>query len=108
NDELLLANYRKWLWAVLAVAVFICPLVGYRFARRGIRPVQEIAETARHTGSATLDARIDPDGYPVELAALADTFNAMLDRLEDSFRRLSQFCADLAPHLLTPISNIRG
>jgi two-component system heavy metal sensor histidine kinase CusS len=108
NDKKLLANYRQWLWAVLGVAVVVCPLAGYRFARRGIRPVQEIAETARRTGSATLDARIDPSGYPVELASLALTFNAMLDRLEDSFRRLSQFSADIAHELRTPISNVRG
>jgi two-component system heavy metal sensor histidine kinase CusS len=57
---------------------------------------------------ATLDARIQHAGYPVELAALAKTFNAMLDRLEDSFRRLSQFSADIAHELRTPINNIRG
>jgi two-component system heavy metal sensor histidine kinase CusS len=108
NDELLLAKYREWLWAVLAVCVVVCPLVGYRIARRGIRPIQEIAQTARRTGSATLDARIESAGYPVELAALADTFNKMLDRLEDSFRRLSQFSADLAHELRTPINNMRG
>ncbi len=108
DNELLLANYRSWLWAVLALAVIVSPLVGYRIARRGIRPVQDITETARRTGSATLDARIEPAGYPVELAALADTFNAMLDRLEDSFRRLSQFSADLAHELRTPINNMRG
>src|SRR5882672_2347090 len=107
NDELLLANYREWLWAVLALAVIVCPLVGYRIARRGIRPVQDITETARRTGSATLDARIEPAGYPVELAALAYTFNAMLDRLEDAFSRLSQFSADLAHELRTPINNMR-
>jgi len=107
-DELLLADYRKWLWGVLALAVVLCPLVGYRIARRGMRPLQEIAETARRTGSATLDARIEPEGYPVELAALAETFNAMLGRLEDSFRRLTQFSADIAHELRTPINNLRG
>lgn len=108
NDELLLANYRQWLWGVLGVAVFLCPLVGYRIANRGMRPVREITETARRTGSATLDARIESDGYPVELAALAETFNAMLSRLDDSFRRLTQFSADIAHELRTPINNMRG
>jgi two-component system, OmpR family, heavy metal sensor histidine kinase CusS len=108
NDELLLAKYREWLWTVLGVSVLLCPLVGYRIARRGIQPVQEITATAQRTGLTTLDARIEPAGYPVELAALADTFNAMLDRLQDSFRRLSQFSADLAHELRTPINNMRG
>ena len=108
NDELLLANYRQWLWGVLMLAVIFCPLVGYRIARRGMRPLQEITDTARRTGSATLDARIESEGYPVELAALAETFNAMLGRLDDSFRRLSQFSADIAHELRTPINNLRG
>jgi two-component system heavy metal sensor histidine kinase CusS len=108
NDELLLAKYREWLWTVLGISVLFCPLVGYRIARRGIQPLQEITATAKHTGLATLDARIESAGYPVELAALADTFNAMLDRLQDSFRRLSQFSADLAHELRTPINNMRG
>jgi two-component system heavy metal sensor histidine kinase CusS len=108
NDALLLANYRLWMGVVVLVATVICPLAGYRIAQRGIDPVREITETARKTGSSTLDARIDSDGYPVELAALADTLNAMLDRLADSFHRLSQFSADIAHELRTPINNMRG
>src|SRR5262249_50613830 len=96
HDSLLLAGYKRWMGEVLLLATIVCPLVGYRIAKRGIRPVQEITETARRTGSATLNARIDPAGYPVELAALAETLNAMLDRLADSFRRLNQFSADIA------------
>ena len=72
--------------------------------------MQRIGETA-HRGrisSQTLNERIDPAGYPVELATLAQVFNAMLDRLEDSFARLSQFSADLAHELRTPVNNIRG
>lgn len=108
HSELLLAKSRQGLRIMLAIAIIACPLVAYRIARRGLQPLHEISETARRTGSATLHARIEPAGYPVELADLADTFNAMLDRLEDSFRRLSQWSADIAHELRTPIHNIRG
>ncbi|MGH9344399.1 MAG: heavy metal sensor histidine kinase [Terriglobia bacterium] len=108
KDEKLLERYRHWLWLIWAAMLVLCPLVGYRIARRGIRPVERIAETARRIGSSTLSERIQPAGYPVELAALAETFNAMLDRLEDSFARLSDFSADLAHELRTPVNNIRG
>ncbi len=108
QDAKLLSHYRHWLWSILAVAFVLCPFVGYRIARRGIRPVERIAETARRISSSTLSERIHPAGYPVELAALADTFNAMLDRLEDSFARLSDFSADIAHELRTPVNNIRG
>jgi two-component system heavy metal sensor histidine kinase CusS len=105
---LLLANYRRGSLIMLAITVVVCPLIAYLVARRGLRPVREISETARHIGSATLSARIESAGYPIELAALADTFNAMLDRLDDSFRRISQFSADIAHELRTPIHNLRG
>src|SRR5262249_19572900 len=45
NDERLLADYRQWLWGVLAVAVISCPLIGYRIAHRGMRPLREITDT---------------------------------------------------------------
>ncbi len=108
RDEALLGAYREWLWLVLGAAVVICPLIAYRIATQGIRPVQEITKTAERTGSQNLKTRIDPAGYPVELAALAQKFNAMLDRLEEAFGRLSRFSADIAHELRTPVNNIRG
>lgn len=108
QQEDLLARYRTWLWAILAFALIICPLIGYQIARHGIHYVREVAETAQRIGSATLDERIQPDGYPVELADLARTFNGMLDRLEESFGRLTRFSADIAHELRTPVNNIRG
>jgi len=87
-------------------AVF--PLIGYRIARHGIRPVEEMAATAGHISSTNLHERILPEGYPFELASLAGTFNKMLDRLEASFERISRFSTDIAHDLRTPVNNIRG
>lgn len=108
QKEALLARYRRWFWAILATSLTIFPLVGYRIARQGIRPVEEIATTARHISSTNLHERIHPEGYPFELASLAGTFNQMLDRLEESFERISRFSADIAHDLRTPVNNIRG
>jgi hypothetical protein len=63
---------------------------------------------ARHVSSSTLNERIQAQGYPSEVAALAETFNGMLERLEESFARLSRFSADIAHELRTPVNNIRG
>jgi two-component system heavy metal sensor histidine kinase CusS len=84
------------------------PLVGYRIARHGIRPVEEIAATARRITSMNLRERIESESYPLELASLAGTFNEMLERLEESFDRISRFSADIAHDLRTPVNNIRG
>jgi two-component system heavy metal sensor histidine kinase CusS len=103
-----LARYRFWFWAVLLATFAIFPLVGYQIARHGIRPVQEIARTARRITSTNLRERIRAEGYPFELASLAKTFNQMLDGLEESFERISRFSADIAHDLRTPVNNIRG
>ncbi len=108
QKEALLARFRFWFWAVLLATFIIFPLVGYQVARHGIRPVEEMATTARHISSTNLRERILPAGYPSELASLAGTFNEMLDRLEESFERISRFSADIAHDLRTPVNNIRG
>ena len=108
QQELLLARYRYRFWLVLLGTLAIFPLVGYQIARRGIRPLREMARTTRHISSTNLRERIQPEGYPSELASLAATFNKMLDGLEESFERISRFSADIAHDLRTPVNNIRG
>ncbi|MGO8814598.1 MAG: heavy metal sensor histidine kinase [Terriglobia bacterium] len=108
QKEKSLARYRFWFWVILLATFAIFPLVGYQIARQGIRPVQEMATTARHISSTNLRERILPEGYPFELASLANTFNQMLDGLEESFERISRFSADIAHDLRTPVNNIRG
>jgi two-component system, OmpR family, heavy metal sensor histidine kinase CusS len=108
QEEELLARYRLWFWGILLATSVLFPLVGYQIARHGIRPVEEIAATARRITSTNLRERIGAEGYPSELASLAGTFNEMLDRLEESFERISRFTADIAHDLRTPVNNIRG
>jgi len=108
QEESLLARYRQRFWVILLATLAIFPLIGYQIARRSIRPVREVATTARHISSTNLHERIHSEGYPSELASLADTFNTMLDGLEESFNRISRFSADIAHDLRTPVNNIRG
>lgn len=108
QQEKFLRRYRLWFFSILLGTFVALPLIGYQIARRGIRPVEDMAATARRISSTNLRERILPDGYPFELASLAGTFNQMLDRLEDSFERISRFSADIAHDLRTPVNNIRG
>jgi two-component system, OmpR family, heavy metal sensor histidine kinase CusS len=108
REENLLSGFRLLLWPVLAISLVVCALAGHHVARRGIRPLEEITDTARRMRPTTLHERIGTAGLPAEIAALAVTFNGMLDRLEDAFGRLSRFSADIAHELRTPLNNLRG
>jgi len=107
-DEKILKRFRKRLFIALGFSLFACALVGWWMAHRGIRPVKKIAETTARISSSTLYERLDRSGLPSELSDLAATFNGMLDRLEDSFDRLSRFSSDIAHELRTPLQNLRG
>lgn len=104
----LLASYRRYLFSVLAVALVLCSVIGHQIARRGIQPVRDITDTARRIRAANLSERLTAEGLPDELLALAETFNQMLERLEQSFTRISRFSADIAHELRTPLNNLLG
>src|SRR5262249_35309447 len=86
----------------------VCAVVGYLIAHRGMRPIHGITETARRIRPTNLGERINPDGLPAEMLTLAATFNQMLDRLEQSFARLSRSSADVALELRAPVYSLRG
>jgi len=108
REEALLANYRWKLTLVLLLGTLLSGVVGMVIARRGMRPIERIAKAAQQITATQLHQRIGRERWPQELAALATAFDEMLNRLEDSFRRLTQFSADLAHELRTPINNLVG
>ena len=76
--------------------------------RRGLAPVRRLAAAEARISAGRLDERIDLDDVPSELRGLVEGYNAMLDRLQDSFRRLSDFSSDLAHELRVPINSLIG
>jgi two-component system heavy metal sensor histidine kinase CusS len=108
HDEALLADYRRTLMLVLVVGIVCSAGVGVAITRKGLRPLSAITTAAQRITATYLHERIAPAGWPQELTALATAFDGMLDRLEAAFTRLSQFSADLAHELRTPINNLMG
>jgi two-component system heavy metal sensor histidine kinase CusS len=108
DAQRLLTHYRERLLSVLILSLVLCSVVGFTIARNGMRPVERIIKTVRTVRSSTLHERLDVVGLPSELQSLAQTFNDMLDRLEDSFVQISQFSADVAHELRTPVNNLGG
>jgi len=76
--------------------------------RRGLRPLRTVAEHAALVKPGALAHRLDIAGAPSELRPLVDAFNAMLQRLQDGYARLSGFSADLAHEFRTPVTNMIG
>ena len=108
EEDKLLAEFRGRILPLLAISLLLCVAVGYEIARRGLKPVARISETAGRIRSTTLGQRLPAGEFSAELDALARTFNDMLDRLQESFERISRFSADIAHELRTPLANLRG
>jgi len=108
SDEKVEREFGILLVAALAGGIVASTVVAVTVTKRGLRPLREMTHSVERVKSTHLDARIAPAGWPRELQPLAVAFDAMLARLEDSFTRLSQFSADLAHELRTPIANILG
>ncbi|MBI3444016.1 MAG: heavy metal sensor histidine kinase [Magnetospirillum sp.] len=104
NEFRIMAPWGGRLTLATVLALILSGYAGFRIARHGIRPLQELAETVHAIGSSTLERRIDPARQPIELQPLCRTFNSMLDRLQQSFDQVSQFTDDIAHELRTPLS----
>jgi len=104
----LIAGYQRYSLIALALGTLLCALLGILGTRRGLRPLREMAATAEQITASRLDERLDPARCPPELTGLAQAFNRMLGRLQESFARLSGVSADLAHELRTPIHALMG
>lgn len=104
----LLDSYRDTLAFAGSVGTLVVLLGSYAWIRLALRPLRQIAEQAREVTAYRLDQPIRVKHVPGELATLVASLNAMLERLHAGFQRLSQFTADLAHDMRTPLSNIRG
>lgn len=98
--------FRRTLWLFVAFAAALTGLLGWVAVRRGLAPLQAIRRQADHVTANRLNARLSVASMPTELGPLAETLNAMLTRLEESFSRLSDFSSDLAHEFRTPVSNL--
>ncbi|MEY2485886.1 MAG: two-component system, OmpR family, heavy metal sensor histidine kinase CusS [Verrucomicrobiota bacterium] len=101
-------KFGALLGLVLASGIVASALVAITLTERGLRPLTDMTDAVQRVGPTHLDERVAPAGWPRELQPLALAFDEMLDRLENSFQRLSRFSADLAHELRTPVANLLG
>lgn len=91
-----------------AAGLVLAAAVGYFFVRRGLQPLQRVGEVAADIEANDLTRRIGMSRQTVEVQTLADTFDAMLERLEDSFEQQRIFVLDVSHELRTPLTALRG
>ena len=108
-----IASLRQVLLAASVLGLVLAIVGGWVLAGRALRPVDRVtaaaAAIAAGDGTATsLSARLPVPPTNDELARLSETFNAMLDRLQASFRSQERFVGDASHELRTPLTAIRG
>jgi two-component system heavy metal sensor histidine kinase CusS len=102
---------QAFLTALVALglgAVLVVALAGYWIARLGLQPLKQLSKEAQALRPKTLSQRLQTTPLPVELSALAEAFNGALSRLEEAYRQLESFNADVAHELRTPLANLIG
>jgi len=110
-----LADFDETMKKLLIIMIISIPtsisvtiIVGYFMAKKSLKPVDQIRKAAVKISSSNLDERIDIKGRKDELGRLAETFNAMIARLKDSFQRINQFSIDVSHELKTPLTILKG
>jgi two-component system heavy metal sensor histidine kinase CusS len=97
---------QQWFWLGLLISAILSAGLGWLVASNGLRPLRQVTRLATAISAQSLTQRIGLAPIPHELQQLVSSFNAMLARLEDAFVRLSNFSADIAHELRTPLSNL--
>lgn len=104
----ILGNFRENLLTAIPIVLVLGATGGWFLARRSLSPIAHITETVRRITASNLGERVRSRGTGDELDHLIAILNEMISRLEDSFKRISQFTADASHELRTPISSMRG
>ncbi|MGV8864966.1 MAG: heavy metal sensor histidine kinase [Pseudomonas sp.] len=97
---------QRWFWIGLVISALVSAGLGWMVARSGMRPIRQVTMVAASMSAGSLKERIPLAPVPKELQQMVSSFNAMLSRLDDAFVRLSDFSADIAHELRTPVSNL--
>jgi two-component system heavy metal sensor histidine kinase CusS len=108
SDERVERSFAVLFIMVLSGSILASAFIAVIVTKRGLRPLREMTQSVARVGPTHLKERVTPEEWPRELKPLASAFDDMLKRLDDSFTRLSQFSADLAHELRTPIANMIG
>jgi two-component system heavy metal sensor histidine kinase CusS len=93
---------------IFPVILFIAIFATWIIVGQILKPVMEIAKTAKNISLENLSERVKIRHFDEEMKYLADAFNGMIARLEESFQYISQFSTYVSHELKTPLAIIKG
>lgn len=100
--------HRLSLMIYSPLLLLILSISGWFVAGRALSPVVQITSAVRRISAENLSQRLPVDECQDEIADLQETFNSMLERLDESFNKVRQFTADASHELRTPLAILRG
>ena len=101
-----LNQFQQSLWAIMFGSAVLILLVAWFAIHQGLNPLRGLSQKIHDIQTNKMDVRLDENKVPIELVNMVQSFNAMLDRLQGEFIRLSNFSSDIAHELRTPLTNI--
>lgn len=103
-----IGHMRKLILFGLPAVLLLAAGGGFLVARRSLAQIVVISEQAEHIGARNLNERIKIANPDDELGRMAGVFNALLSRLDTSFRVMREFMADASHELRTPLTIVKG
>lgn len=91
---------------VFIISIIFIYIAGLYFSKKAFDPVMDMIEKAKVISATNLDLRLNNNGKKDELSELANTFNEMLNRLENSFDAQKHFVSNISHELRTPLAAI--
>ena len=101
-----LNSLLKTIVFVFVISIIFIYIAGVFFSKKVFKPISEMTEKAKNITATNLDLRLPSNDNKDELSELAQTFNAMLDRLEQSFDAHKHFVSNISHELRTPLAAI--
>lgn len=101
-----LDNLFKTIIIVFIISILVIYIAGRFFSKKAFEPIKEMTAKAATISATNLDLRLPENGTKDELSELANTFNEMLNRLENSFDAQKHFVSNISHELRTPLAAI--
>ena len=122
NNQIIFLQFSKNLnkeneyWGVFAFIIFLINIfsliitlgIGSKESKKMLLPIKTMTKTTKAISINALETRLDVSNSHDELKQLAETFNDMLDRIQNSYEIQNQFVSDASHELRTPIAVIKG